>query len=163
MTYQKIRFTAAAMVVACSISSVIAAITHKDVLPHQLVVTYNSVQSITVPINDGISALVGVQPDQIVQVTVQYSPSQALQTVNLESLDGGTVRSPNDTGAPISIDGTLTFTFQAGHTPGLNQVSLLSGAQPSSIPQEVNVQFWVLDQQNSNLNPPAATAAKPNY
>lgn len=155
-----------------------------DPLPQELVVSYNSAQSITVPINDGISTLVGVQPDQVVEVTVRYSPTQALQAVNLEALDGGDVLPPsakvtppnssNPTAiVPIGVDGALTFIFVAGHTPGLNQVSLLctgvpvvqdlQSVTPSGGQQEVGLQFWVLNQETPEINPPAATADNPSY
>jgi hypothetical protein len=119
-----------------------------------LAVSYSSGQSITVPINDGISTLVCVQPDQLVQLTVQYPTSQALQTVNLQSLDGGAVL-PTTTTA--GADGTLNFTFQVGHTPGVYQVALNGGGE------ELGLQFWVLDQQSGAANPPCATANNPNY
>jgi hypothetical protein len=176
MITDKLRCGVIATLLGCAVS--IAAGQEMTLeLPQEMIVTYSSAQSITVPINDGISTLVGVQPDQLIQVVVKYSPSQALQVVNLEGLDGGTVLPPivgpidpgllcSGDGCPqgvpalslfISTEGMLTFTFRAGHTTGLNQVSLVDGSQ------EVGLQFWVLNLQTPDLNPPAATADNPSY
>jgi hypothetical protein len=149
--------------------------------------------SVISPGADGIFALVGLQPDQVVQVIVQYPTSEALQLLNLEAVDGGIILP--STSIPIngpvvipgigqilqyvppllrqlvpdiilgagnrvstliiSAGGTLSFIFVASHEPGKNQVSLRRGSQ------EMGLQFWVLDPQNPQANPPAITASNP--
>ena len=119
------------------------------------VVTYGSTGGFAVSrCGKGIFELVAVQPDQTVQVTIQYPATQALQTVLAETLDGGTITFPAG-GSVTSAQGTLTFTFQAGHDPGLNQVSLRQGVQ------ELGLQFWVIDTQNPLNNPPALSPSNP--
>gem|GEM_PF-3471128 len=70
-------------------------------------------QSVSVisPCVDGIFALVGLQPDQVVQVIVQYPTSQALQIVNLEALDGGIILPSSS----VQISGPLV-------TPGVGEI-----------------------------------------
>lgn len=149
--------------------------------PPYAIITYPAVDSTTQAVSvvspclDGIFALVGLKPDQIVQVTVQYPTSQSLQIVNLAALDGGMVLPPTigpgnlpptataATDIPlttlslaISVDGKLSFTFVATHDPGKNQISLRSGSQ------EFGLQFWVFDLENPETNPPAITPTTPN-
>ena len=126
-------------------------------------VTYSSGQSVVAPGAGGIFSLVGLQPGDVVQVVVQYPTSKAMQVVNLEALDGGIVLPPKMTRGTrrtpfsrvIGADGTLSFAFQAGSDPGLNQVSLRQGAK------SLGLQFYVLDAQNPQNNPSAITPATP--
>jgi hypothetical protein len=148
--------------------------------PPYAIVTYPSAnpatqsQSVTTSCLNGIFELVGLQPDQVVQVVVQYPTNQALQVVNLEALDGGIILPPtvgpvNPPRGPltvpvqpvslslvISTDGTVVFTLQATHNLGRNQIRLRQGSQ------ELGLQFWVLDPQNPQNNPPAITPDNPN-
>lgn len=61
------------------------------------IVTYPSADpnlpsvSVVSPCVDGVFALVGLVPDQVVQITVQYPRDEALQTIGLEALDGGMI------------------------------------------------------------------------
>lgn len=127
------------------------------------IVTYSSGQSVVAPAAGGIFSLVGLQPGEVVQVVVQYPTSKALQVVNLEALDGGIVLPPKMTRGTrqtpfsrgIGVDGTLSFAFQASANPGLNQVSLRQGAK------SLGLQFYVLDPQNPQNNPPTITPANP--
>jgi len=104
-------------------------------------------QSVTANSNGAIFDRVGLQPNQVVDVTVQFSPGAAGRTIIAEPLDGGRVIGSTSK-LVVAADGTLSFSFQAGHDPGVCQVSLHDGAQ------EVGLQFWVLDQQNPQENPP---------
>jgi hypothetical protein len=112
-----------------------------------LLVNLGPTQAVIASANGQIFPLVGVQPDQTVQVTVQYPPDQALQTVQATPLDGGTISFPPG-GTTISADGTITFAFTATHDPGLNQVSLQQGSV------ELGVEFWVFDNSDPENNPP---------
>lgn len=155
--------------------------------PPYAIVTYASAStstsslSVVSPCVEGVFGLVGLQPDQVIQVVVQYPTSQALQLVSLEALDGGTILPPSSVSATttnvsigqllqgvpipatpqvaslvISANGTLTFTFKATHDPGRNQIALRQGGQ------ELGLQFWVFDLQNAANNPVAITPATPN-
>lgn len=132
-------------------------------------VWYSKTESVVASCRSGIFDCVGLQSDQTVQVTVQCPAGRAFQKVTVQTLDGGTVARPLATSAPdaptasdraislsTSADGTFTFVFQAGHNPGLNQVSLRQGSQ------ELGLQFWVLDPQNPQNNPPILTPNKPS-
>jgi hypothetical protein len=77
--------------VAIVLAGVVSKVTAQNPLPQQVTVKYNSLQLVTVPINDGISTLVGLSPDQTVTVIVYYLATQAAQSVNIEALDGGTI------------------------------------------------------------------------
>ncbi len=127
------------------------ALAHLPTAPPNLavaVVTYGTTGGYVVSrCPSGIFELIAVQPDQVVQVTIQYPASQALATVLAETLDGGSITFPAG-GSVIDAQGTFSFTFQAGHDPGLNQVSLRQGLQ------ELGLQFWVIDTQNPDNNPP---------
>ena len=160
--------------------------------PPYAIITYPSAdpttQSVSVvsPGVDGVFALVGLVPNEIVQVTVQYPTSEALGLVSLNALDGGMILPPSSldiatqsVSAPwglvqqllpvilqpkipqvpsliIGADGTLSFTFVATSNPGKNQVSLQEGGQ------ELGLQFWVLDPQNVQNNPPTINPGNPN-
>ena len=97
---------------------------------------------------DGIFALVGIAPDQWVNVTVQYPLSQVGHRITAETLDGGHIISALGTTLLVGVDGAIHFEFQASHFPGFNHVALHDAAH------EVGLQFWVLDQQNPGRNPP---------
>ena len=132
-----------------------------------------------------IFALVGVQPGQTVNVVVQYPANQTLQLVNLEALDGGTIAppiavtapgtpqstpspsipplpSPPPQNSPTSViptdnNGTLTFAFIAGSSPGLYRITLTQGSQT------LRLEFWAFDSTNPQGNPGCITATTPNY
>lgn len=50
--------------------------------------------SVVSPCVNGISALVGLVPDQVIHVVVQYPPDFALKVINLEAPDGGIILPP---------------------------------------------------------------------
>jgi hypothetical protein len=109
-------------------------------------IDFGNNQSVTATSNGAISDRVGLQPNQVVDVTVQFSADKAGRTIIVEPLDGGRV-----IGAAkkliVATDGTFSFRFQAGHDPGVCQISLHDGAH------EMGLQFWVLNQQNPQENP----------
>lgn len=109
---------------------------------------------------NGLFQRVGLSPDQVAQVTVQYPSTQSLQFVKAEAMDGGLVAvnipGPLQTstfgpfgGGVINANGVFTFTFKAGHTPGLYQVRLRQSDQVLAL------RFWVLDSMHPKNNPPA--------
>ena len=160
--------------------------------PPYAIITYptanvtSQAASVVSPCVDGIFGLVGLQPGDVVQVTIQYPTTEQLQLVSLEALDGGmilppTVQTPDTSWIPtpmpsstpvhavtsepklpsslsliISVDGTLSFTFVATSVPGKNQVSMRQADE------ELGLQFWVLDPQEPENNPVVITANNPN-
>jgi hypothetical protein len=146
--------------VACASSALLLLITGDAVgdlggtaptLP-SLLVNLGPTQAVIASANGQIFPLVGLQPDQTVQVTVQYPSDQALQTVQATPLDGGTISFPPG-GTTINANGTITFAFTATHDPGLNQVSLQQGSV------ELGVEFWVFDNSDPENNPPTVQPA----
>jgi hypothetical protein len=115
---------------------------------------------------NGLFQRVGLSPDQVAQITVQYPAAQSLQFVKAEAVDGGlvaanipAVQPPNNPiggfvqfthfgGGVINANGTFTLAFKAGHTPGLYQVRL------KQTDRVLTLRFWVLDSQNPQNNPP---------
>lgn len=88
---------------------------------------------------------VGVRPNEVVTVTVQFAAENAGQDVNVDSLDGGWVSS---TSSVVSNEGAVTFTFNATPNPGQNRVVLRHGSRT------LRLQFWVMtsgDQDNPSV------------
>jgi hypothetical protein len=134
------------------------------VAPTALTVPYATVKypdgsSLTAVCYSGIFERVGVLPDQVVQVAIQYDDRRSQQQVSITALDGGAAISAAATsagrGAVVRTDeaAKLTFTFQAGHEPGMNQVSLRQGGE------ELGLQFWIVDPKNPGADPTVLTAA----
>jgi len=118
-------------------------------------IDFGNNQSVTANSNGTTFDRVGLQPNQVVDVTVQLSPVIAGRTIIVEPLDGGRVIGPASE-LVVAADGTFSFRFQAGGEPGIYQVTLHDGAQ------EIGLQFWVLDPQNPQNNPQVLTPSTPN-
>lgn len=88
----------------------------------------------------------GINPDQVVGVTVQYPVEMAGQTIVAESLDGGRVVVH---GSELTIDseGLLSFGFQAGDASGVSRLTLYNGDTAQML------QFWVIDQSHPENGP----------
>jgi hypothetical protein len=114
-------------------------------------ITFANNQSVVAQSDGRSFNQVGLLPNAVVGVAVQFSSDQAGQVLNIESPDGGVLPSRSNT-ATIGSDGILSFSFQAGSRPGAYQVVLHNGTQ------EVILQFWTLDLQNPQNNPPTATS-----
>jgi hypothetical protein len=130
-------------------------------------VTYATGGTVISRCESGIFDLIGVQPGDTVQVTIQFFADPGLQSITIEPLDGGAVFPPPITvdagqiipvptnigpiSLPISPNGTVAFIFQGSREPGLNQVSIRYGTQ------ELGLEFWVIDPTNAGNNPPALT------
>jgi hypothetical protein len=112
-----------------------------------ITISWGANQSVTAISRGGVSDRIGLQPDQLVDVTVQFSTSAAGRTIIVEPLDGGRIIGTSNR-LLIASDGTFSFRFQIGHNPGIYQVSLHDRAK------ELGLQFWVLDSQNPENNPP---------
>ena len=146
--------------------------------PSATVVLPTAAYAISRSVN-GLFQRVGIPPDQVAQVTVQYPSSQSGEFVKVEAVDGGLVAVNTQTpptlppvSLPIPIDiaytpfgrgvisanGTFTFVFKAGHTPGLYQLRLKpNGLQYTQTDQVLAFRFWVLDPAHPENNPPVIT------
>jgi hypothetical protein len=100
---------------------------------------------------DDFSDPIGVQPNEIVSVTIQFDPSQAGEAIKVEPLDGGRVTSKSSV---VSEQGVAAFSFQADTSAGQNRVMVRHGSE--TLP----VQFRVLSSNPQN-NPPVITPANP--
>src|SRR2546423_458472 len=101
--------------------------------------------------------LPGPQPDQIVKATLTLGSNRAGRTFEAVALDGG-ILFDTENGIVADDQGKISFTFQVGHHPGLYQVALYDGSA-----HEIGIQFWVVNNENSEANPkvdlpPDATA-----
>lgn len=94
----------------------------------------------------GITNLVGLHPNQVVTVTVQFPIAHAGAAATVEPLDGGLVIATSGEHI-VSGDGTLEFQFQANTNPGLSQVLLRVGTD------EFGMRFYVLNPEHPERNP----------
>jgi hypothetical protein len=113
-------------------------------------ITFQNDQSVVT--NNTSSDVVGVGASQTVNVTVQLPVIEAGNVIAIEALDGGRLSNVSNP-AIVGSDGSFSFTFQAGQSPGKSQVSLHDGVQ------ETGLQFWVLDPQHPENNPPTINSA----
>ncbi len=90
--------------------------------------------------------LLGIRPEQVVTVSVQFPVEMVGQAVTADLLDGGTLTLPEE-GLFIDANGLATFQFQA---------SILGGCRINMHqPGEVNfVRFWVVDLTCPESDPP---------
>jgi hypothetical protein len=93
----------------------------------------------------GIFDLVGVSPDQLVQVTVAYPALAVGRVITAEALDAGQIIAA--TTMVVGVDQAIHFQFRAAHTPGFNHIALHDGSR------ETGLQFWVLDAQHPERRP----------
>ena len=98
---------------------------------------------------DDFSDLVGVQPGEVVTVTVQFASKHAGEAVEVGSLDGGWI---GNVSSAVSEQGLVTFRFQAPGNSGQIRISVRHGFR---IP---HLLFWVLSSNPEN-NPPVVTPA----
>ena len=101
----------------------------------------------------GVFNRVGLKHDHTVNITVQYPASRAGRSIVAEALDGGQIIGANK-GLTVAADGTITFKFRVGHEVGAYSVALRDGTE------ELGLQFWVLDEQHPEKNPPVVNSRK---
>lgn len=100
--------------------------------------------------------LVGLQPDQVVDVSVTYEDDKAGLPVSATALNGGEIIAPEE-GLIVDADGMLIFQFQVGHDPGFYQVALRDGNVGKDCSKgggsEMGVHFWVVNTEEPEANP----------
>jgi hypothetical protein len=95
----------------------------------------------------GLFERVGLRPNELITVVLQYPAAKAGRVIVASPLDGGRVIAPQR-GLTVAADGTVEFRFQAGKEPGMYQISLRDAAEESGL------EFWVLDANDPRRNPP---------
>jgi hypothetical protein len=98
---------------------------------------------------DDFSDLVGVQPGEVVTVTIQFASKHAGEAIEVGSLDGGWI---GNASSAVSGQGLVTFRFQAPANYGQIRISVRHGLRT------LHLLFWVLSSNPEN-NPPVVTPA----
>jgi hypothetical protein len=111
-------------------------------------VQFSSGQSVSVADS---SALIGIQPRELVNVRLQFPPDAIGQPVIVEALNGGST-SIGSSIRVVEADGTLSFAFLATAKPGPRSIGIRSGSRT------FRLRFWVLDLANPQNNPSTLTA-----
>ena len=102
-------------------------------------------KSLTTSAEGGLSDLVALQPDEVVNLQLNFPLSAAKQRIVVQSLDGGFASGTENT---VDADGTLNVTFQAGGSPGLNRILVINQGTSSIL------RFWVTNTSDPTANPP---------
>jgi hypothetical protein len=102
-------------------------------------------KSLTTSAEGGLSDLVALQPDEVVNLQLNFPASAANQRIVVQSLDGGFASGTKNT---VDADGTLNFAFQAGASPGLNRILVINQGTSSIL------RFWVINTSEPTANPP---------
>ena len=111
------------------------------------VISFADGSSLTTSAERGVSDLVALQPEEAVNLQLNFPASTAGRRVVVQSLDGGFAKASGD-GSIVNPDGTLNLTFQAGASPGLNRILILDGGTSSLL------RFWVINTEQPTANPP---------
>jgi hypothetical protein len=98
---------------------------------------------------------IGIQPNELVNLTIQFGSVGFGGIVQIESLDGGSINGSGSSSGLVAGDGSLTFTFRATSNAGQNRI-VIRGAS-----RTLRLQFWVFDLQNPQNNPPVITPGNP--
>jgi hypothetical protein len=101
--------------------------------------------------HNGVTSRVGLDPNQVLTIALQFPITKIGQAVAIQPLDGGVVVSAN---SGLSSTGILQFQFRANQEPGLTQIRVRVGTD------EYGLQFYVFDPNHPERNPriPKATA-----
>ena len=102
-------------------------------------------KSLTTSAEGGLSDLVALQPDEVVNLQLNFPLSAAKQRIVVQSLDGGFASGTKNT---VDTNGTLNVTFQAGASPGLNRILVINQGTSSIL------RFWVTNTSDPTANPP---------
>lgn len=118
------------------------------------VITYGLGQTLIPGSYRGVTRRVGLDPNQVVTVTLQFPVTRTGEPVAIEPLDGGTILGPAKT--HLSRTGALQFQFQANKEPGLTQVRVRLGSD------EYGLQFYVFDPRYPEKKPRIPKASPPD-
>ena len=89
----------------------------------------------------------GLLPEQLLTITVQFPVELGGQAIIAEPLDGGILTLP-DGGLFVGSDGNVNFQFQASEFPGACRIAVHQ-------PDDSNfIQLWVVDPQHPENTPP---------
>lgn len=98
---------------------------------------------------DYIVDRVGLGPNQVVAVTLQFPTALGGKPVAVTPFDGGEATANYGMeNLAVGRDGTVSFSFQAGWSPGLYRLGVQLDAY------DYRLEFWVLDPGNPQRNPP---------
>jgi len=109
-------------------------------------VTLSSGQVVTARSRKGVLEQIGLLPNEVVDIAVQYPPEAVGHEITAEPLDGGKMIGPSKK-LVVGNDGIVQLKFHAGKDPGVYQISLHDGAQ------ELGVQFWIPDPEEPAPSP----------
>jgi hypothetical protein len=112
----------------------------------QVAIKYGEAKSLRPVSFQGITQKVGLHPNQVVTVALQFPVNRAGESVVVRPLDGGKAILP-DRGLVVGKDGSAKFDFQANATPGSSNVAIEIGGE------EYGLQFYVLNDTNPSRNP----------
>jgi len=110
-----------------------------------IAISFADGKSLTTSAEGGLSDLVALQPDEIVNLQLNFPLSAAKQRIVVQSLDGGFASGTKNT---ADAEGTLNVTFQAGASPGLNRILVINQGTSSIL------RFWVINTSDPTANPP---------
>lgn len=98
----------------------------------------------------GFVGRVGLAPNQLVTVTLQFSEAWSGKPVAVGLLDGGEINPHLSAPVPISVmeDGTASFVFKGPNAVGLYRLQVRFETE------EYRLEFRVLDPVNLQNNPP---------
>jgi len=89
----------------------------------------------------------GLRPQQLVTITVQFPVDLAGQVILVDPLEGGSLTVPEE-GVFIGVDGNITFQFQGGDAFGACRLAVHQ-------PDDSNfIQFWIVDPDHPENTPP---------
>lgn len=89
----------------------------------------------------------GLQPQQLLTITVQFPVEFAGHAIIAEPLDGGILTLPEE-GLFVGSDGSVTFQFQASDSCGASRVAVHQA-------DDLNfLQFWIVDPDHPENTPP---------
>ncbi len=89
----------------------------------------------------------GLQPQQVLTITVEFPVDLAGQVITAEPLDGGILTLPEE-GLIVGSDGNVTFQFQASDSCGACRVAVHQA-------DDLNfLQLWIVDPGHPENTPP---------
>jgi hypothetical protein len=105
--------------------------------------------SVSITSREQVFERVGVLPNQVLDIVVQYPLTAVGHAITPEPLDAGSLLAVV---GPLIVgpDGKIHFQFQVPGDPGVCRVSL----HDSIVPEETGLEFWIMDPANPDQNPP---------